>query len=90
MRCKRRHRIRDRTEQWIIGVALLSPTIEGSLINLRERRVEQKTRYQVRMGNKRFTERDGVDFVLSDRRLCARLIVAVISNVKPKRFLTLA
>ena len=66
-----------------IGVALLSPTIEGGLINLRERRVEQKTRYQVRIGNKRFTERDGVDFVLSDRRLCARLIVAVISNVKP-------
>ena len=34
---------------------------------------EQKTGYQVRIGNKRFTERDGIGFLLSERRVARDL-----------------
>src|SRR5262249_30014234 len=77
---------RDGSQHWVIRVARLSAAIESVAVGGHERRVEQKTDDEVRVGNEWLAEGDEIGLATRDRGVGAPLVEPIIGDDKPAEY----
>src|SRR3984893_11419818 len=70
-------------QYWIVRVALLRASIQSFPIDWQQRRVEEQSYHQVRIGNEGLAERYEISASIRDGLVCARLIKAIVGYDKP-------
>jgi hypothetical protein len=74
---------REGSQHWVISVARLSAAIEGVAVDGHDRRVEQKTDGEVRVGDKRLAEGDKIGLAVRDRCVGPQFVESIIGDDKP-------
>ena len=73
----------NRAQYRIVRVALLRASIQGIPIDWHQRRVEEQSYHQVRIGNKGLTKCYEISASIGDGLICAWLIKAIVGYDEP-------
>ena len=73
----------NRAQYRIVRVALLRASIQGFSIDWHQRRIEEQSYHQVRIGNEGLAERYEISASIRDGLVCAWLIKAIVGYDEP-------